>query len=153
MPDEKGNSPAQDILGRIGDPRGDALLNPDKPRDNVTVAERVYLTEDGRAVKGDDSEASILLVAEGGLLPRALAEELGLTDTAPAANNTVPDNLEKLKKDELVAIAVDQGIDGAESMKKADLVAAIATPAAEQNAAPVTAAEQSASPAPIQADA
>jgi hypothetical protein len=40
--------------------------------------ERLYLDKDGKVVKADDPKRLTLLVAEGGRLPAARADELGL---------------------------------------------------------------------------
>lgn len=143
MPDARGNSNALDLIARIGDPL--TLLRAGKAleADYYVSPSRVCVTDEGKVVEEGDENAAFLLAPVGGLLPKELAAELGLSGGTSLAA------LDKLKKADLVAIAQDQGIDGAESMKKAELVSALTETGinlTEAAPAPVTDA-----PAPVPA--
>lgn len=49
-----------------------------------TSDRRIYLDADGKAVEADDPTRQRLLVAQGGTIPLADAERLGLVEVTPA---------------------------------------------------------------------
>lgn len=72
-----------------------------------TVTERLYETEDGRAVPEGHPDARWLLAVPGQQIPEEVAAANGILTAEPEPE---PEGLDGLKKAELVALAEERGL-------------------------------------------
>lgn len=90
------------------------------------VADRAYhLTKDGKVVEEDDPAGVKVLIGKGGSLSADEAAKYGLGQPADLAEHEEPEaseDLDSLKKAELVEIAEDKGLDVKSNMTKAKII-------------------------------
>lgn len=77
------------------------------------VTERLYLTEDGRAVPEGDPDQRWLYAIPGSRVPLSEAKKYGLVDESGS-----DDDLSKANKDRLIAEAEDRGLDTSGTKKE-----------------------------------
>lgn len=92
-------------------------------QENRFVADRaLHLTKDGKVVEEDDPAGVKVLIGKGGSLSAEEAEKYGLTSEGEVEAQGAEEDLETLKKAELLEIAEEKGVDAKQSMTKAEII-------------------------------